>query len=182
MMGEERLMDMRQHGQENSRRRRFFVAFLVAAVLLISIGGLSYFAFQQTYTTVVYEASDVSLALGVDYLYGEFQGISSPNGLGLGLGIRGEIAEGTGGSIRYNFDYARMTLTEYLQLSETERQLMLSSSETGEYGLLGSAFGGSGLSGPINDYTYVWFLRFLEVDGKTTGNITISFQIYIHPF
>jgi hypothetical protein len=182
VMGEETQVDVRQQGKERSGQRRFFTAFLVAAILLLSIGGLSYFAFQQAYTTVVYEVSDVPLTLGVDYLYGEFRGIDPPDNLILGLGIKGDIAEGNGGSVRYNFDYRKMTLAEYLQLNETEHELMLSSSETSEYGLFGSAFGGGGLGGPINDDTYVWFLRFLEVGEKTTGNITISFQIYICPF
>jgi len=181
-MREKRQVDVHQEGTEKSGQRRFVAAFLLTAMLLLSIGGLSYITFQQVQTTVVYEAWDVTLALGVEWLYGEFRGIDPPDGVDLGLGIRGNIAEGTGGSVRYNFDYRRMTLVEYLQLNETEHELMLSSSETGEYGLIGSTFGGGGLSGPINDYTYVWFLRFLEVGGRTIGSITISFQIYIHPF
>lgn len=181
-MGEERQANVHQRAKERSGQRRFFAAVLFTAMLLLSVGGLSYIAFQQAHTAVVYEASDMSLALGVDYLYGEFRGIASPDRVYLGLGIKGSIAEGTGGNVRYNFDYQEMTLIEFLQLNESEHELMLSSSETGESGLLGSAFGGSGLSGPINDDTYVWFLRFLEVGGRTTGNITISFQIYLHPF
>ena len=181
-MGEQRLVDARQESEKRRRQRGFAAAFLVTAMLLISIGGLSYITFQQIQTTVVYEASDVILALGVEYLYGEFRGMDPPDGVILGLGIKGDIAEGTGGYVRYNFDHRKMTLVEYLQLNESEHELMLSSSETSEYGLLGSTFGGSGLGGPINDHTYVWFLRFLEVGERTTGSITISFQIYIRPF
>ena len=175
-------MDESQESEKRRGQRGFAAASLVTVMLLISIGGLSYITFQQVHTTVVYEVSDVTLALGVEYLYGEFRGMDPPDGVMLGLGIKGEIAEGSGGNVRYNFDHRKMTLVEYLQLNESEHELMLSSSETFEYGRLGSTFGGSGLTGPIEDYTYVWFLRFLEVGGRTMGSITISFQIYIRPF
>jgi len=161
-------------------QRMFSAALLVTAILLVSLTGVSYVIVQrEQWTTVVYETSGVTLELGVDWLYGEFRGMEHPDDIFLVIGISGEIEGGNGGSVRYNFDYRRMNITEYLQLNETEHDSLFASSEAAEYGVLGDTFGGSGWGGPINDYTYVWALRFLEVGGRTTGSISISCQVII---
>jgi hypothetical protein len=161
-------------------QRGFSAALLVATILLTSLGGVTYVIVQrEQWTTIVYETSGVTLELGVDWLYGEFRGMEHPDDIFLVIGISGEIEGGNGGSVRYNFDYRRMNITEYLQLNETEHDALFASSEAAEYGVLGDTFGGSGWGGPINDYTYVWALRFLEVGGKTTGRIHISCQVII---
>jgi hypothetical protein len=165
---------------KNKSKRRFSIALLVATVLLISLGGVTYVTIQrEQYTTVVYEINGYILDIGVEWLYGEFRGMDLPGDMYLMVGIVGEIAEGNGGSVRYNFDYRQMTLTEYLQLNESEHDDLFGRSESGEYGLLGTHFGGGGWGGPIRDETYVWVLRFLEVGGMTSGSITISFQVII---
>ncbi len=159
-------------------KKKFVAAFIVSSVLLISLGGMTYLQLEQ-WTTVVYETSGVTVEIGVDWLYGEFQGMDHPDNIFLVIGVSGEIVGGNGGSVRYNFDYEIMNLTEYLQLNETEHDAMFASSESSEYGVPGSFFGGSGWGGPINNYTYVWTLRFLEVGGRTDGSITISFQVVV---
>ena len=162
-------------------QRKIVLAFLVATMVLISIGGISYIFEQEKeqWTTVVFETSGVTLEIGVDWLYGEFQGMDHPDYIHLAVGISGEIAGGYGGSVRYNFNHERMTLTEYLQLSQTEHNAIFASGESAQYGVAGTSFGGGGWAGPINDETYVWALRFLEVDGQTEGSITISFRVII---
>jgi hypothetical protein len=162
-------------------QRTFALALLVAAIVLISVGGISYVFVQQReeWTTVVFETSGVTLEIGVDWLYGEFRGMDHPNDILLAVGVSGEIAGGNGGSVRYNFNHDRMTLTEYLQLNETEHTAIFASGESSQYGVPGTSFGGGGWAGPINDETYVWALRFLEVGGQTEGSITISFRVII---
>ena len=159
-------------------RRKFAAAFLITAMLLIPVGGMTYVSVQQeAWTTVVYETSDVTLELGVDWLYSEFRGMENPDNIILRVGIRGEIAGGKGGYASYNFNHRRMTLDEYLLLNETEHEAMFASGTSGSGGY-SETFGG-GMSGPINEYTYVWALRFLEVGGQTEGSITISFRVII---
>jgi hypothetical protein len=152
----------------------------VVVIILITIGGTTYLVVQrEQYTRVVYEIEGHILEIGVDWLYGEFRGTDLPGDMYLMVGIVGEIAEGTGGSVRYNFNHRQMALEEYLQLNETEHEDMFGRSESREYGVPGTRFGGGGWGGPIRDETYVWALRFLEVGGRTSGNITISFQVII---
>ncbi|MHA2322155.1 MAG: CHASE3 domain-containing protein [Candidatus Thorarchaeota archaeon] len=177
--------EMSNYRKRIKERRKIAAALLVAVMLLVPLGGMTYVAVQQAlqqeeWTTVVYETSGVTLELGVTWLYGEFSGIEHPDNINLIVGVSGEIAGGNGGSVRYNFNHRRMTLTEYLQLNATEHDDMFASGESGQYGVPGTTFGGVGGSGPINDYTYVWVLRFLEVGGRTTGSISISFQVTIH--
>ena len=162
-------------------QKRLAAAILIVAMLLISVGGISYVFIQQQeqWTTVVYERRGAILEIGVDWLYGEFQGMDHPDYIHLAVGISGEISGGNGGSVRYNFGHRRMTLVEYLQLNETEHDAMFASGESSQSGVPGTSFGGGGWSGPINDYTYVWALRFLEVGGETTGSISISFQVIV---
>ena len=159
-------------------QKRFPAAILIAAMLLISIGGISYvFVQQEEWTTVVYEASGVTLELGVDWLYGEFTGMEHPDNIHLSVGVVGEIAGGNGGSAHFNFGHRRMTIFEYLQLSETEHEDQFGSGEAGNLGY--SRTFSSGWGGPINEVTYVWALRFLEVGGVTEGSISISFQVIV---
>jgi len=165
--------------QQRGVRKRSQSTLLVVVIILIFIGGTIYVVQREQYTRVVYEIDGHTLEIGVDWLYGEFRGTDLPGDMYLMVGIVGEIAEGTGGSIRYNFDHRRMTLTEYLQLNETEREDLFGSSEAGEYGVPGTRFGGGGWGGPIRDDTYVWALRFLEVGGATSGNITVSFRVIV---
>jgi hypothetical protein len=166
-----------------SKNRKIVAGLLVVVIILISTSGISYLYMQrEDYTTVVYETSGATMILGVTWLYGEFRGMDPPDNVNLGVGIVGNIAGGNGGSVRYNFNHQRMTLAEYLLLNETEHNQMFASGESGQSGVPGTAFGGGGLSGPINDYTYVWALRFLEVGGLTSGSISISFQVYIRAF
>jgi hypothetical protein len=161
-------------------QRSFSAALLVTAILLVSLSGMTYVIVQrEQYTQVVYEINGHILEIGVDWLYGEFRGTDLPGDMYLMVGIVGEIAEGTGGSVRYNFDHRQMTLAEYLQLNETEHEEMFGRSESGEYGGVGTRFGGGGWGGPIRDETYVWTLRFLEVGGRTSGSITISFRVIV---
>jgi hypothetical protein len=162
-------------------QRKIGLAFLVAMVVLFSVGGVSYIFVQQQeqWTTVVYERNGAILEIGVDWLYGEFQGMDHPDYIHLAVGISGEIVGGNGGSVRYNFNHERMTLTEYLQLNQTEHNAFFASGESSQYGVPSTSFGGGGWAGPINDETYVWALRFLEVGGETEGSITISFRITI---
>ena len=162
-------------------QRKIVLAFVVATMVLISIGGISYIFVQEQeqWTTVVFETSGVTLGIGVDWLYGEFHGMDHPDYIHLAVGISGEIAGGNGGSVRYNFNHDRMTLTEYLQLNETEHNAIFASGESSQYGVPSTSFGGGGWAGPINDETYVWALRFLEVGGLTVGSITISFRVII---
>lgn len=182
-MGQPKQVDMSVEYTRNTGRRRTIGALLVAAMLLISIGGFSYVSFQrEALTTVVYEINGYTMEIGVTWLFNEFRGMEPPDNIMLGIGIIGDISEGTGGSVRYNFEHRRMNLEEYHQLNETEHDSMFASGESGEYGLPGTAFGGGGLSGPIHDYTYVFALRFLEVGGQTEGSISVSIQIYIRPF
>ena len=172
--------ELSQYRKRIKEQRKFVAASLIAAMLLIPAVGMSYVSVQQEeWTTIVYETSGATLELGVTWLYGEFRGMDPPDNIGLGLGIVGEISGGHGGSVRYNFEHRRMTLNQYLQLNRTEHDAMFASGENGQYGVPGTTFGGGGLSGPINDYTYVWALRFLEVGGQTEGSISISFQVYI---
>jgi hypothetical protein len=163
-------------------QRKVAAAILLSAVILIPVVGTSYVSSQrEDLTTVVYEASSVQMEIGVTWLYGEFRGNDPPENVYFGLGIVGEIAGGHGGSVRYNFGFEEMPLTEYLQLNETEHSAIFASGESGQYGLPGTTFGGGGLTGPISDEIYVWALRFLEVGGETEGVINVSFQVYISP-
>ena len=64
-------------------------------------------------------------------------------------------------------------------MNETEHDAMFASSERAQYGVPGTTFGGGGMSGFINEYTYVWALRFMEVGGRPEGSVSISFQVFI---
>ncbi|MFX1607248.1 MAG: hypothetical protein ACFFDD_15285 [Promethearchaeota archaeon] len=159
-------------------QRRFSAAFLVATILIVSLSGMTYVIVQrEQWTTIVYETSGVTLELGVDWLYGEFTGMDHPDNIHLSVGCVGEIAGGNGGSAHFNFGHRRMTLFEYLQLSETEHEDLFGSGEAGNLGY--SKTFSSGWGGPINEATYVWALRFLEVGGLTEGSISISFQVIV---
>ncbi|MHA2222894.1 MAG: hypothetical protein ACXAAO_12660 [Candidatus Thorarchaeota archaeon] len=171
--------ELSQYRKRTKEQRKFVAALLIAVMVLVPVGGVSYVSVQQEeWTTVVYETSGVTLELGVDWLYGEFTGMDHPDNINLIVGISGEIAGGKGGYARYNFNHRRMTLTEYLQLNATEHEDMFGRGIAGSTGY-GTTFGGGGGSGPINEYTYVWALRFLEVGGRTEGSISISFQVTI---
>lgn len=160
------------------QRRRLVAAFLITAILLIPMGGMSYVSTQQNeWTTVVYEVSGVTVELGVDWLYGEFTGLEPADNIDLLVGCEGEIAGGNGGSAHFNFNHRQMTLNEFLQLNDTELEDMFGRSESGNFGERDTFSGG--WSGPIHAVQYIWVLRFNEVGGETEGFITISFQVII---
>lgn len=160
------------------QRRRLVAVFLIIAILLIPIGGMSYVSTQQNeWTTVVYEASGVTVELGVDWLYGEFTGLEPADNIDLAVGCEGVIAGGNGGSAHFNFNHRQMTLNEFLQLNDTELEDMFGYSESGNVGQRDTF--SSGWGGPIHANQYIWVLRFNEVGGETEGFITISFQVII---
>lgn len=87
-------------------QKRLPAAIFIAAMLLISIGGISYVIVrQEDWTTVVYETNGVTLELGVDWLYGEFTGMDHPDNIHLSVDCVGEIAGGNGGSAHFNFGH-----------------------------------------------------------------------------
>lgn len=172
--------ELANYRKKTKAQNRFAAAILISVMILIPVVGTSYVSVQrEEWTTVVYEASGVTMELGVTWVYGEFRGMDHPDNIHLAVGISGEIVGGNGGYVRYNFGHRRMTLVEYFQLSESEHDAMFASGESSQSGVPGTSFGGGSWSGPINDYTYVWALRFLEVGERTTGSISISFQVIV---
>ena len=170
----QRKIDLTASHTALKQRRKLVAVFLVTAILLIPLGGMSYVSTQQsTWTTVVYEASGVTVELGVDWLYGEFTGLEPTDNIDLAVGCEG----GNGGSAHFNFKHRQMTLGEFLLLNDTELEDMFGRSESGNIGE--SDTFSSGWGGPIHANQYIWVLRFNEVGGETEGFITISFQVII---
>ena len=130
------------------------------------------------WTDVVYQTDGMTVEIG-EWVYGEFSGFDHPDNVLLSLGCVGEIIGGVSGSIRFNFDHREMSLTEFLQLNNTELENLFGSGVSENYG--GEGAFDSGWGGPIDALHYVWALRFLKVGEITEGSIGVNFQVIIRP-
>jgi hypothetical protein len=167
------------------RRQRYALVVSIAMILVIAIGGFGYIQVQRgELTQVVYESPSEgeSVAIG-DWLYGSFTGIDpTSSSITLYVTCQGRILDWSGGSgyVYFTFEHRDMTWSEFQELNETEFLDMFETGESGNHGVIGT-FSGS-LSGPIHNTEYVWVLRFNDVNGRTSGDVDIWFQVIITTF
>lgn len=167
------------------KRQRYALAVSITMILLIAIGGFGYIQIKRgELTQVVYESPSEgeSIAIG-DWLYGSFTGVEPPSSsITMGVTCQGRILDWSGGAgyVYFTFEHRDMTWSEFQALNETEFSDLFDHSENGNYGVIGT-FGG-GLSGPIHNTEYVWVLRFNDVNGRTSGDVDIWFQVIITTF
>jgi hypothetical protein len=150
-------------------RRRAVIAVSVLIILIVPIFGSSYVSTRDNeWTEVVYSSPDE----------GEFIAIGSET-VDLSIGCEGEILSWVGGSgyIRLNFDIDQMTTSEFQSLNDTQLEDLFGSSISGVRGTTGHF--GTGWRGPIWNEDYIWVLRFLNINGKTSGTIHVRYSVII---
>lgn len=170
--------------RELYRRQRYAVVVSIAVILMISMGGFGYVQVSQgEWTQVVYESPSEGESVEIgDWLYGSFTGVEPSASIFLGITCEGRILDWTGGYgyVDFTFEHSSLTLSEFLGLNETEFSDMFGHSESGNTGVVGTFNGG--LSGPILDSEYVWVLRFNDVNGRTSGNVDVWFQVILRAY
>jgi hypothetical protein len=162
-------------------RRKKVIALAIAAIIAVPFSFISYAQVRrQEWTQVVYESPSGGETLTIDeWDFGSFTGVEPSPSIFLSVGCSGRIVDWTGGSglIEYVFEHRAMTLIEFQGLNETEFDDLFGHSLTTNYGTIGT-FGG-GWSGPIDNQEYVWVLKFTNVNGRTSGSVSVWFQVVI---
>ncbi|TFG31692.1 hypothetical protein EU527_11905 [Candidatus Thorarchaeota archaeon] len=162
-------------------RRKKVMAVAIGIIIVIPFAFTSYVQVrQQEWTQVVYESPSGGETLTIgEWTYGSFIGVEPSPSIYLCVGCSGRILNWEGGSgyIEYTFQHRAMTLLDFQKLNETEFDDLFGHSWGSNHGTTGQFGGGCG--GPIGNKDYVWVLKFIDVNGKTSGSINVWFQVMI---
>ncbi|TFG31861.1 hypothetical protein EU527_11440 [Candidatus Thorarchaeota archaeon] len=162
-------------------RRKKVIAIAIGLMIFLPIAATSYVQVrQEEWTQLVYESPSGGETLTIgEWSFGSFSGVEPPPSFYLMVGCSGRILDWDGGLgyIEYSFQYRGMTLIDFLNLNETEFEDLFEHSWGTNLGTSG-AFGG-GWQGPIGDEDYIWVLKLIDVNGRTSGLVNVWFKITI---
>ncbi|MBN2228772.1 MAG: hypothetical protein JW779_04190 [Candidatus Thorarchaeota archaeon] len=150
----------------------------------MSFSSYSYSQIQQAESPfVVYESPYGGETVNIgEWIYGSFVGQERPELDPLYTKCSGQVLNWlfSSGNITFNFNSKQLTMVEFLELNDTE---IYDSFHTGQniHTTMDGTFQDAGVD-VTQESEYIWVLRFVDINGKTSGTIDVWFQIYLHTY
>ncbi len=162
-------------------RRRKAITVIMVAVILTSFASYGYTHARQEESLIVAYESPVggeSVNIG-EWIYGSFIGEERSQTEPLYPTLSGRVIDlyGSQVNVTINFAVSQMTMTEFHDLNETELKDTFHYG-TSTQGSMTGRFTGIGKD-VYQESEYVWILRIVDANGRTSGPVNIWFQIVL---